>query len=74
MLVGDPRNSMIGPFFLGTPCLFTLEVRMEKPVGLHGSRLRPISGEKVRRYLASKCRKPESESLTWKMEVVQMSP
>ena len=34
--------------FLNTPCLFTVEVRMEKPVGLHGSRLRPISGEKVK--------------------------
>ena len=60
--------------YVCTPGPCTVEVRMEKPVGLHGSRLRPISGEKVRRYLASKCRKPESESLTWKMEVVQMSP
>ena len=30
-----------------TPGPFTVEVRMEKPVGLHGSRLRPIPGEKV---------------------------
>ena len=31
-----------------TPRPFTVEVRMEKPAGLHGSRLRPISGEKVK--------------------------
>jgi len=40
---------------------------MEKPVGLHGSRLRPIPGEKVKLgYRASKCRKTDRESLTWK--------
>ena len=50
-----------------TPCHFTVEVRMEKPVGLHGSRLRPIPGEKVKLgFRASKCRKPDPESLTWK--------
>ena len=50
-----------------TPGPFTVEVRMEKPVGLHGSRLRPIPGEKVRLgYRASKCRKTDRESLTWK--------
>ena len=50
-----------------TPGPFTVEVRMEKPVGLHGSRLRPIPGEKVKLgYRASKCRKTDRESLTWK--------
>ena len=50
-----------------TPGPFTVEVRMEKPVGLHGSRLRPIPGEKVRLgYRASKCRKTDHESFTWK--------
>ena len=50
-----------------TPGPFTVEVRMEKPVGLHGSRLRPILGEKVKLgYRASKCRKTDRESLTWK--------
>ena len=34
--------------FPSTPGPFTVEVRMEKPVGLHGSRLRPIPGEKVK--------------------------
>lgn len=49
------------------PGPFTVEVRMEKPVGLHGSRLRPIPGEKVKLgYRASKCRKTDRESLTWK--------
>ena len=38
-----------------TPGPFTVEVRMEKPVGLHGSRLRPIPGEKVK--LGSRTRK-----------------
>ena len=38
-----------------TPPYFTVEVRMEKPVGLHGSRLRPIPGEKVK--LGSRTRK-----------------
>jgi len=52
---------------LYTPGPFTVEVRMEKPVGLHGSRLRPIPGEKVKLgYRASKCRKTDRESLTWK--------
>ena len=38
-----------------TPCHFTVEFRMEKPVGLHGSRLRPIPREKVKLgYRASK--------------------
>ena len=47
--------------------ILTVEVRMEKPVGLHGSRLRPIPGEKVKLgYRASKCRKTDRESLTWK--------
>ena len=32
--------------YMYTPPYFTVEVRMEKPVGLHGSRLRPIPGEK----------------------------
>ena len=51
----------------GTPGPFTVEVRMEKPVGLHGSRLRPIPGEKMKLgYRASKCRKTDRESLTWK--------
>ena len=50
-----------------TPGPFTVEVRMDKPVGLHGSRLRPIPGEKVKLgYRASKCRKTDRESLTWK--------
>ena len=50
-----------------TPGPFTVEVRMEKPVGLHGSRLRPIPGEKVKLgYRASQCRKTDRESLTWK--------
>ena len=50
-----------------TPPYFTVEVRMEKPVGLHGSRLRPIPGEKVKLgYRASKCRKTDRKSLTWK--------
>ena len=52
---------------MGTPCPLTVEVRMEKPVGLYGSRLRPISGEKVKLgYRASKCRKTDSASRTWK--------
>ena len=43
-----------------TPGPFTVEVRMEKPVGLHGSRLRPIPGEKVKLgYRASKYRKTD---------------
>ena len=53
--------------YIYTPGPFTVEVRMEKPVGLHGSRLRPIPGEKVKLgYRASKCRKTDRESLTWK--------
>jgi len=48
-----------------TPVPFMVEVRMEKLVGLHGSRLRPIPGEKVKLgYRASKCRKTDRESLT----------
>ena len=55
--------------YICTPGPFTVEVRMEKPVGvgLHGSRLRPIPGEKVKLgYRASKCRTTDRESLTWK--------
>ena len=53
--------------YIYTPGPFTVEVRMEKPVGLHGSRLRPIPGEKVKLgYRASKCRKTDRESLPWK--------
>ena len=53
--------------YVCTPGPCTVEVRMEKPVGLHGSRLRPIPGEKVKLgFRASKYRKPDPESLTWK--------
>ena len=58
---------LVGVILISTPGPFTVEVRMEKPVGLHGSRLRPIPGEKVKLgYRASKCRKTDRESLTWK--------
>ena len=50
-----------------TPRPFTVEVRMEKPAGLHGSRLRPISGEKVKLGLRTrKWTDPPPGALTWK--------
>ena len=49
-----------------TPGPFTVEVRTEKLVGLHGGHMRPIRGEKVKLgFRASKCRKPDPEFLTW---------
>ena len=40
------RSSSSSSSSSSTPGPFIVEVRMEKPVGLHGSRLRPIPGEK----------------------------
>lgn len=40
---------------VSTPCPFTVEARMEKPSGLHGSRIGPIPGENVK--LGSRTRK-----------------
>ena len=50
-----------------TPGPSTVEGRTKKLVGLRGSHLRPIPGEKVKLgSRASKCRKTDREALTWK--------